>query len=95
MPAFVHVDRSAEHFGAAVTIADLAVHSFPRHECAFANIHEVWEVLERDWPCELDRAGSTTEYATGVSARFKDGSVLHVAAWAACCEGSGCRHCLA
>lgn len=93
MAAFVRVDRRAEQFSAAVTIADLAVYSFPNHQCAFANIYEVWEALERDWRFEIDRAGSTLEYATGVSARFRDGSVLHIAAWADCCDGSGCRHC--
>ena len=93
MAAFLAVDRRTEQFGAAVTIADLAVNSFPDHQCAFANIYEVWEALERDWRFELDRSGSTMEYATGVSARFRDGSVLHIAAWAACCDGSGCRHC--
>lgn len=93
MTAFVEVDRRAEQFGAAVTIADLAVNSFPDHQCASASIYEVWEALERDWRFELDRTGSTMEYATGVSARFRDGSVLHIAAWADCCNGSGCRHC--
>ena len=93
MAAFVEVDRRAEQFGAAVTIADLAVNSFPDHHCASASIYEVWEALERDWRFELDRTGSTMEYATGVSARFRDGSVLHIAAWADCCNGSGCRHC--
>ena len=93
MAAFLAVDRRAEQFGAAVTIADLAVNSFPEYQCAFANIYEVWEALERDWRFELDHAGSSMEYATGVSARFRDGSVLHIAAWAACCDGSGCRYC--
>ena len=93
MAAFLAVDRRTEQFGAAVTIADLAVNSFPDHRCAFANIYEVWEALERDWRFELDHAGSSMEYATGVSARFRDGSVLHIAAWAACCDGSGCRYC--
>lgn len=93
MAAFVQIDRSAERFGAAVTIADLAANSFPDHQSAFTHIYDVWEVLERDWRFELDRAGSTMEYATGVSARFRDGSVLHISAWADCCEGSGRRHC--
>jgi hypothetical protein len=53
----------------------------------------VWEVLEQDWPFELDRAASEMEYTVGVSARFRDGSKLHISAWADCCNGSGCRHC--
>ena len=93
MAAFIQVDRSAERFGSAVSIADLAVHSFPGHQSAFVHIYEVWEVLERDWRFELDRDASSMEYATGVSARFRDGSVLHISAWADCCDGSGCRHC--
>lgn len=93
MAAFLEIDRRAEQFGAMVTISDLAANSFPEHRSAFANIYEVWEVLERDWPFELDRAGSSMEYATGVSARFRDGSVLHIGAWADCCDGTGCRHC--
>lgn len=87
------VDRAHEKFGAPVTIADLALHSFPDFNCQFSHIYEVWERLETDWRDELDRSASTMEYATGVSARFKDGSVLHISAWADCCDGSGCRHC--
>ena len=93
MAAFLQVDRRTEQFGAAVTIADLAVFSFPEHRSAFTNVYEVWEVLERDWRHELDRVHSAIEYATGVSARFRDGSTLHIAAWADCCDGEGCRHC--
>ena len=93
MGAFLAVDRKAERFGAEVTIADLAVHSFPAHASDLVNIYEVWEVLERDWQYELDRAASETEYTVGVTARFRDGSVLHISAWADCCDGAGCRHC--
>jgi hypothetical protein len=94
MPANLQVDRRGEKFGAAVTIADLAVNSFPDHSGALANVYDVWEVLERDWPFEIDRCASSMEYATGVFARFLDGSVLTISAWADCCDGSGCRHCL-
>lgn len=87
------VDRAHERFGAEVTIADLARHSFPDFNCNLVHIYEVWERLEEDWRFELDRDASTLEYATGVSARFKDGSTLHISAWADCCDGFGCRHC--
>lgn len=87
------VDRANERFGAEVTIADLARHSFPDFNCNIVHIYEVWQRLEEDWRFELDRDASTLEYATGVSARFKDGSTLHISAWADCCDGSGCRHC--
>ncbi|MDE2563014.1 MAG: hypothetical protein KGL48_12285 [Sphingomonadales bacterium] len=95
MPACLQIDRRAEKFGSAVTIADLAAHSFPDHRSAFANIHDVWEVLERDWSFEIDRDKSEMEYATGVTAHFRDGSVLYIGALAGCCDGSGCRHCTA
>jgi hypothetical protein len=58
MAAFLAVDRRTEQFGAAVTIADLAVNSFPDHQCAFANIYEVWEALERDWRRIIDAGAS-------------------------------------
>lgn len=93
MSARLVVDRSAELFGSNVTIADLAAHSFPAFDSQSVHIYEVWDVLERDWRDELDRSGSTMEYALGVSARFRDGSILHIGAWADCCNGSGCRHC--
>lgn len=93
MGALLAVDRRAELFGAAVTIADLALHSFPDHDGDAVTIYDVWDRLERDWAHELDRAASEVEYAVGVTARFRDGSVLHVAARADCCDGSGCRHC--
>ncbi len=93
MAACLQVDRRGEKFGAAVTIADLAVNSFPDHSGVLANIYDVWEILERDWPFEIDSGASSMEYATGVFARFLDGSVLRISAWADCCDGSGCRHC--
>lgn len=95
MSARLVVDRSAELFGSDVTIADLALYSFPALDSRGVHIYEVWDVLERDWRDELDRSGSTMEYALGVSARFRDGSILHIGALADCCDGSGCRHCRA
>ena len=90
MAALLAVDRRAEQFGAAVTIADLALHSFPDHDGDAVTIYEVWEVLERDWSFELDRDVCEAEYAIGVTARFLDGSVLRIAARADCCDGAGC-----
>ena len=49
------------------------------------------DILQRDWRFEI--AESEMEYATGISATFKDGSRLSVGAWADCCDGSGCKHC--
>lgn len=93
MAARLTVDRSAEIFGAEVSIADLAVHSFTGLASETANIYDVWRILTEDWRDELDTSRSELEYACGVSARFRDGSVLHIGAWADCCDGSGCRHC--
>jgi len=93
MAARIVVDRTAELFGAAVTIADLALNSFVGLDSDRTHIYEVWDTLERDWRDELDRSGSSLEYATGVSARFNDGSVLHIGAWSDCCDGTVCRHC--
>jgi len=39
MGVFLTVDRRAEILGAAVTIADLAVHSFPDHCGDFVSIY--------------------------------------------------------
>lgn len=93
MSAHLIVDRAQEKFGADITIADLAMHSFPDFNGNQAHIYEVWEKLEEDWPLELDRTGSILEPATGVAARFSDGSILYISAWAECCDGSGCRYC--
>ena len=93
MAGVLSVDRSAELFGATATIADLAVYSFPDHEGDAVTIYDVWAVLERDWSFELDRDASDAEYAIGVTAKFRDGSVLKIAARADCCVGLGCAHC--
>lgn len=93
MAALLAVDRRAELFGAVVTIADLALFSFPDHDADAVTIYQVWEILERDWPFELDPEASEAEYAVRVTARFHDGSVLKIAAGADCCDGSGCRQC--
>ncbi|KUR75289.1 hypothetical protein [Novosphingobium sp. Fuku2-ISO-50] len=93
MAALLAVDRRAELFGVAVTIADLALFSLPDHDGDEVTIYQVWDVLERDWSFKLDRDDGEAEYAIGATARFNDGSVLHIAARADCCDGSGCRHC--
>ena len=93
MPSRLTVDRSEEIFGAPTTIADLAKNSFPHLDSDKVHIYEVWQVLETDWRDELDRSASTMEYTMGVSAKFHDGSILHIGAWADCCDGSGCKYC--
>jgi hypothetical protein len=61
----------------------------PDFNCNLVHIYGVWERLEEDWRFELDRDASTLEYVTGVSARFRDGSILHISTWADCCDGLG------
>lgn len=88
--AKITVDNSAEKFGSKTSIADLARNAFPESSDGL-HIYAVANRLEADWKFELDTL--EMEYATGVQARFKDGSSISVGAWADCCDGSGCKHC--
>jgi hypothetical protein len=87
----ISTDNSGNTMGGKVTIADLAQFSFNDRDSQTMNIYQADEILRRDWRDEL--AAVEMEYALGVSATFKDGTKLHVAAWADCCDGSGCKHC--
>jgi hypothetical protein len=64
-----------------VTIADLAalLPILKRHSNTL-NIYEVQAAFEADWKHEI--AEWEYEYATGYTARFKDGSAISVGAWA-------------
>lgn len=87
----ISTDNSGNTMGGNTTIADLAQFSFNGRDSQDMNIYQADEILRRDWRFEL--ADVQMEYALGVSATFKDGTILHVAAWADCCDGSGCKHC--
>ena len=90
----IEVDMKNEKFGSAVSIAHLAANGFTDWDAKSRHIYDADEMISREWKWELEKPVEM-EYATGVTATFKDGSVLHVAAWGDCCEGqgSGCRHC--
>jgi hypothetical protein len=88
----VEIDTSEEKFGSEVTIAHLAQHSFNGRDSDLLHIYEVVRILERDWRDEIE--GTEMEYLTGVTATFKDGSQLSIAAWADCCEDKRCKHCV-
>lgn len=87
----ISTDNSGNTMGGKVTLADLATFSFNDCDSQTMDIYHADAILRRDWPFEL--ADVQMEYALGVSATFKDGTILHVAAWADCCDGSGCKHC--
>lgn len=84
--ARVSVDNSGEIFGSKCSIADLAQY-FPiarDNHSRDLNVYEVAAAYEREYKHELRE--SVMEYPTGCGFYFRDGSVLHVAAWAECSE---------
>lgn len=90
------IDNSGELFGSKVSLADIAANSFTAFDSDDLHIYRADQILEADWKNEL--AGPVEmEYALGVSATFKDGSKLHVSAWADCCrpdeDGRYQHHC--
>lgn len=78
--ARITVDNSGEIFGSTVTLADLAQHSFQEMRSDIVSIYYIDGILSVDWRDELQSV--EMEYLTGVSATFKDGSIIHVGAWA-------------
>lgn len=80
----VIVDNSGEIFGDKVSIADLAQYSFKNESKDTLHIYRADQILSRDWRDEL--VSVEMEYALGVSATFKDGSVLRIGAPADCCR---------
>lgn len=90
------IDNSGQIFGDAVTLADLAANSFRDWDSDALHIYRAAEIIEKDWTPELS-APVEMEHALGISATFKDGSKLHVSAWADCCrpddDGRYTTHC--
>ncbi len=76
--AHVRIDNSKEQFGANVSLADLAQFSFKDMSSERLNIYRAAEILMSDWRWEVDTFDY--EYGLGMSAYFKDGSAIHVAA---------------
>lgn len=85
--AKITVDNSAEMFGAATSIADLARFSFESFDSDAVSIYFLDGILDTDWKWETARM--EYEYATGLSAWFKDGSAIHVGAWRTSEDESG------
>ncbi len=79
--AKIAVDNTGSAWPSAVTIADLARFTpiLSRHSNDL-NIYEVQWEMAKAWPFEI--AVWSYEYCTGYSATFKDGSVIHIGAWA-------------
>jgi hypothetical protein len=78
----ITIDTKDEKFGAEVSIAHLAANtfrnsSFTSKDC---DIYQAEALVQADWKPEIENIDM--EYATGISVTFKDGSVLHVGAWA-------------
>lgn len=90
----LHIDNSAEIFGARVSIADLAQFSFNGLHSDALTVYEAGAILDRDWRWEMVPNTMSLENGLGTSVRFKDGSALSVSAWADCCDGNGyCPQC--
>jgi hypothetical protein len=79
--ARVTVDNSRQIFGDKVTIADLAANTeILSRSSDDLDIYTVQRAMAREWKFEI--ADWEYEYLTGYSATFKDGSIIHVGAWA-------------
>lgn len=79
--ARVTVDNSKQLFGSTTTIADLAANTeILSRDSDDLDIYTVQKAMHREWRFEIE--AWEYEYLTGYSATFKDGSVIHVSAWA-------------
>lgn len=79
--ARISIDTTGEIYGSTVTIADLAQYTpILSRDSDCLTIYEVEEAMSREWPWEIETW--EYEYLTGYSAKFKDGSIIHVGAWA-------------
>jgi len=73
------IDMSNEKFGAATSIAHLAVNSFEGVDSDDLIIYQAAKIIERDWKPEL--VEYEYEYGLSMTAEFKDGSKLTVCCW--------------
>lgn len=79
--ARVVVDNSRQIFGSKVTIADLAANTeILSRSSDDLDIYTVQRAMAHEWKFEI--ADWEYEYLTGYRATFKDGSVIHIGAWA-------------
>jgi hypothetical protein len=80
--AKLYVDTSSEIWGSKTSIAHLAQFSFDAEDSRYLTVEQAMSIAEKDWHFELDRDQTEMECGVGVILAFKDGSVLHVGAWA-------------
>lgn len=73
------IDMTGEKFGAAVSIAHLALNSFAGIDSDDLIIYQAEKIVDRDWAWELE--DFEYEYGMSYTATFKDGSKLVVCAW--------------
>jgi len=73
------IDMTGEKFGAAVSIAHLALNSFSGIDSDDLIIYQAEKIVDRDWAWELE--DFEYEYGLSYRATFKDGSKLTVCAW--------------
>lgn len=82
--ARVTIDNSKQIFDSKVTIADLAANTeILERDSDDLNIYAVQKAFDKEWKFEI--ADWDYEYLVGYSATFKDGSKIHVGAWADAC----------
>lgn len=80
--ARTHVDVTTEIFGSATSIAHLAQFAFDGEDSREMTVEYAIRLIHRDWPFEIDHSKTEIECGVGIRVTFKDGSVLHVGAWA-------------
>jgi hypothetical protein len=80
--ARTHVDITTEIFGSATSIAHLAQFAFDREDSREMTVEYAMRLIQRDWPFEIDHSKTEIECGIGIRVAFKDGSILHVSAWA-------------
>jgi hypothetical protein len=80
--ARTQVDVSTEIFGSATSIAHLAQFAFDREDSRDMTVEYAMRLIQKDWPFEIDHSKTEIECGVGIRVAFKDGSVLHVGAWA-------------
>ena len=79
--AKVTVETAGNLYPGTVTIAELARHTpILERSSHDLDIYQVEEAMTEAWKWEI--AEWSYEYATGYSATFKDGSEIHIGAWA-------------
>jgi hypothetical protein len=79
--ARISIDTTGQIYRSTVTVADLAQYTpILSRDSDCLTIYEVEEAMSREWKWEIETW--EYEYLTGYSATFKDGSIIHIGAWA-------------